>query len=74
MFDADTGRLLRTYTFPSDEPRFLNDLVVTRDGVYVTDSFNQELAVIPFAGKHHLGRAGVDGLPVRRRRRQPRCR
>lgn len=59
-FDADTGRLLRTYTFPSDEPRFLNDLVVTRDGVYVTDSFNQELAVIPFAGHHGRGH----GLPA----------
>ena len=35
-------------TFPSATPRFLNDLVVTRKGVFATDSKNQELAVVPF--------------------------
>jgi sugar lactone lactonase YvrE len=45
--DADTGRVLATYVFPSATPRFLNDVVVTHDAVYATDSFNQELAVIP---------------------------
>lgn len=54
--DADTGEVLATYVFPSDTPRFFNDLVVTRDGVYVTDSSNQELAVVPFAcGRHGHG-------------------
>jgi sugar lactone lactonase YvrE len=46
--DANTGRVQATYTFPSATPRFLNDLVVTRKGVFATDSFNQELAVVPF--------------------------
>jgi len=45
--DADTGALRATYSFPSKTPRFLNDLVVTRHGVYATDSVNQELAVVP---------------------------
>jgi len=46
--NARTGRVRATYTFPSATPRFLNDLVVTRRGVYATDSKNQELAVVPF--------------------------
>jgi hypothetical protein len=46
--DADNGRIRATYTFPSATPRFLNDLVVTRRGVYATDSANKELAVVPF--------------------------
>jgi sugar lactone lactonase YvrE len=46
--DADTGKVLRTYSFPLSTGRFLNDLVVTRRGVFATDSMNQELAVVPF--------------------------
>jgi sugar lactone lactonase YvrE len=49
VYDARSGALLETYLFPAG---FLNDLVVTRDAVYVTDSFNQLLWVIP------LGNAG----------------
>ena len=45
--DADTGRRLAGYNFPSATPRFINDLVVTRRAVYATDSFNQELLVVP---------------------------
>jgi sugar lactone lactonase YvrE len=59
--DADTGKVLRIYRFPSSTGRFLNDLVVTRRGVFATDSMNQELAVVPFesAGDHE------DSLPPR---------
>ena len=38
-------RLLRTYAFPG--AGFLNDVVVTRKAVYVTDSNVQQLIVIP---------------------------
>lgn len=55
--DADTGKVVATYAFPSETARFFNDIVVTREGVFVTDSSNQELAVIPL--KH----GGHDGLP-----------
>ena len=44
--DADTGRRLAAYNFPSETARFINDLVVTRRAVYATDSFNQELLVV----------------------------
>lgn len=43
-FDARTGALLQTYHFTSG---FLNDVVVTKHAVYVTDSNVQQLIVIP---------------------------
>ncbi|MCD9197144.1 NHL repeat-containing protein [Aeromicrobium wangtongii] len=46
--DADTGKVLATYAFPSAGARFVNDLTVTRTGVYATDSLSKELLVIPF--------------------------
>jgi hypothetical protein len=51
VYNATTGALLKTYTFAP--AGFLNDLVVTRGAVYVTDSGIQQLDVIP------LGRAGA---------------
>jgi streptogramin lyase len=43
-YDARSGALLATYTFG---PGFLNDVVVTEDAVYVTNSNAQELEVVP---------------------------
>jgi hypothetical protein len=54
VYDASTGSLLETYTFTSG---FLNDVAVTRDAVYVTDSAIQQLIVIP------LGRGGSIPAP-----------
>ena len=45
VFDAASGELLQTYTF--SPAGFLNDLVVTDDAVYVTDSSFAWLDVIP---------------------------
>jgi hypothetical protein len=47
--DADTGRVLRTYRFPSAGNRFVNDVTVTRTAVYATDSLSRELLVIPLS-------------------------
>jgi len=44
-YDAANGKLLATYSFAP--VGFLNDLVVTNDAVYVTDSGIKQLAVIP---------------------------
>jgi sugar lactone lactonase YvrE len=52
-YDARSGDLLATYTVPGEV--FLNDLAVTRDAVYVTDSRSQELVVVP------TPRRGPDG-------------
>jgi hypothetical protein len=43
-YDARSGALLETYAFG---PGFLNDVVVTEDAVFVTNSNVQELEVIP---------------------------
>lgn len=51
VYNARSGKLLQTYHFASAASPFLNDLVVTRKAVYVTDSFNQQLDVIPL-GRH----------------------
>lgn len=50
VYNALTGRLLETYTFPT--AGFINDLVITRKAVYATDSNNRQLVVVP------LGRLG----------------
>ena len=43
-YDGSSGTLLATYTFPGG---FLNDLVATKNAVYVTDSNVQQLGVVP---------------------------
>jgi hypothetical protein len=45
VYDATSGEQLAEYAFGPGG--FLNDLVVTRDAVYVTDSFRDRLDVIP---------------------------
>ena len=47
--DADTGKVLRTYRFPSAGNRFVNDVTVTPTAVYATDSLSRELLVIPLS-------------------------
>jgi hypothetical protein len=47
--DADTGRVVAHYSFGGG--RFLNDLTVTRRGVFATDSFSDQLAVVPLRGR-----------------------
>ncbi len=52
VYDATTGELLRAYTFAP--AGFLNDLVVTDAAVYVTDSNNAWLDVIPLGPNGEL--------------------
>jgi hypothetical protein len=50
VYDASSGELLATFVIPAPPTpavRFLNDVAVTHDAVYVTDSFNPQLVVIP---------------------------
>ena len=46
VYDASSGDLLATFLPPGDVG-FLNDVAITHDAVYVTDSFNAQLVVIP---------------------------
>jgi sugar lactone lactonase YvrE len=52
VFDARTGATLATYQLAEGTPTFINDVVVTKDAAYFTDS-NQ-----PFLYKVPLGRHG----------------
>lgn len=62
---ARTGRVLRTYTLPPQPGgRFVNDLVVTRRAVYATDSFNQELGVVPLRGRRLPPSGEIGTLPL----------
>jgi hypothetical protein len=63
VYDASSGALLQTYTF--SPAGFLNDLVVTDDAVYVTDSSIQQLDVIPLgAGGALPDPADIETLPL----------
>ena len=58
VYDAHSGRLLRTYTFAPANSVFLNDVVVTKRAAYFTESFSARLFVEPI--RHgHLGRYHV---------------
>jgi sugar lactone lactonase YvrE len=64
-YDADSGDLLATYTFPSAGERFINDLVVTRRAVFATDSRNRELMVVRLAHNRALpGQEASSILPL----------
>lgn len=47
-YDPDTGEVL--FTANAGMGRFLNDVAVTRDAVYVTDSRTNQIVVIPLTG------------------------
>jgi hypothetical protein len=53
VYDSRTGEEVRSYPVP--EAGFINDNVVTRQGVYFTDSSVQQLYFIPFGRKGALG-------------------
>ncbi len=65
VYDATSGDLLRAYSFGPAGAVFLNDLVVTDDAVYVTDSLNPWLDVIPLGPDDALPAVGdVTTLPL----------
>jgi hypothetical protein len=62
VHDASSGDLLETYAFTSG---FVNDVVVTRDAVYATDSNIPQLLVIPLGDDGSLPNpADAFALPI----------
>jgi sugar lactone lactonase YvrE len=56
VYDADTGAPLASYQLTSPSPAtFVNDVIVTRDGAYFTDSFKPFLYRVPIAPNGALG-------------------
>lgn len=63
VFDADSGELVRTYTF--DGAGFVNDVIVTRQAAYFTDSFEPVLYRVELGpGGRLLGRGAVETIPL----------
>lgn len=54
VYNARTGALLRTYDFAASDT-FINDVVVTRDAAYFTDSRKAVLYVVPIGTQGALG-------------------
>ena len=64
VYDASSGDLLATFLPPGDVG-FLNDVAITHDAVYVTDSFNAQLVRIPLPADGSLPSAdSATLLPV----------
>jgi sugar lactone lactonase YvrE len=58
VYDARSGAPLRTYAFVTDGTSFVNDVVVTRQAAWFTDSFKPVLYRVP------LGPGGRPGAPA----------
>jgi sugar lactone lactonase YvrE len=54
IYNAQTGALIRTYTFATSDT-FINDVVVTQDGAYFTDSRKAVLYQVPIGSGGALG-------------------
>ena len=61
VYDARSGKLLRTYNLAA-APTFINDVVVTHDAAYFTDSFNPVLYKIAISGGGEPGPAQTIAL------------
>jgi sugar lactone lactonase YvrE len=61
VYDANTAALLRTYNFAT-APTFINDVVVTHDAAYFTDSQKAVLYKVPIGPDGALGDAQTIAL------------
>lgn len=63
VLDARTGRLLASYR-PSVGPAFVNDVVLTRDAAWFTDSTNPVLYRLPLPGGRLPAPDAVERVPL----------
>jgi sugar lactone lactonase YvrE len=56
VFDASSGELLASFTFAA-APTFINDVVVTHDAAFFTDSFRTALYRVPIGPGNQIGEA-----------------
>lgn len=66
VFDADTGATLATYQLAAQgTPTFVNDVVVTRDAAYFTDSFQPVLYRVPLGPDGALpDQSAIERIPL----------
>jgi sugar lactone lactonase YvrE len=62
VYDGRSGELLAEYVLTTN-PTFVNDVVVTPDGAYFTDSFQQQLYRVPLGPGGALG-ASAETIPL----------
>ena len=64
VISASTGEVLASYTFTS-EPSFVNDVILTPDAAWFTDSFNPVLYKVPLGRSRRLpGQDDVVTVPL----------
>ena len=63
VYDADDGSLIKEYQLTTLSPRFINDVVVTRQGAFFTDSNNQQLYKVAIGRGGSLA-AASETLPL----------
>jgi streptogramin lyase len=64
VYDATTGARLADYLLAPSQPTFVNDVVLTRDAAWFTDSFRAVLYRVPFGPGGSLpGASDVAELP-----------
>lgn len=54
-YDLQTGEVTEVFNFADPDTSFINDVVVTRDGAFFTDSFNGVLHVVPLDRRGNIG-------------------
>jgi hypothetical protein len=65
VYDASTGADVAFYSFTEAGAGFINDVVVTKDAAWFTDSFNQVLYKVPVAPNGTPGdQAEVETVPL----------
>jgi sugar lactone lactonase YvrE len=65
VFDAETGTLVASYQLATTTPRFINDVIVTREAAYFTNSNQAVLYVLPLGPGGSLPAASdVEVLPL----------
>jgi sugar lactone lactonase YvrE len=65
VYNARTGATLASYTFAPAGSTFINDVVVTQNGAYFTDSVNPVVYVLPFGRNGRLpSQSQVRTLPL----------
>jgi sugar lactone lactonase YvrE len=65
VFDAGTGATLATYQLAQSANTFVNDVVVTRDAAYFTDSFQPVLYRVPLGPGGALpAQSAVERIPL----------
>ncbi|MFT7834951.1 superoxide dismutase [Saccharothrix sp. BKS2] len=59
VVDARTGEVLRSYRFAEDANTFVNDVVITDDAAYFTDSRKAVLYALPFGRRGDLPKSHI---------------